>query len=394
MVDALMKTYAPQPVAFSHGQGAWLWDEQGNKYLDAVAGVAVCSLGHAHPAIAEALCDQAGKLMHCSNLYEIPLQQRLGEALTAVAGMERVFFGNSGAEANEAAIKLARLYGHHRNIEEPAIIVTEGSFHGRTMATLSATGNRKVQAGFEPLVHGFIRVPYNDLDAIRTVATNSKNVVAVLVEPVQGEGGVNVPDPAYLAGVHQICRENQWLYMLDEIQTGMCRTGKWFAYQHEQAKPDVMTLAKSLGNGMPIGACLARGEAAELFGPGSHGSTYGGNPLASRVALTVIETMQSMGAAERAAALGEQLRNRFHQALDSLPGVVSVRGKGLMLGIELDRPCTELVGLAREWGLLINVTAERVIRLLPPLILSESEAEQLATGVIELVNTFLSEEAR
>jgi acetylornithine aminotransferase len=388
MSDALMNTYARLPVAFERGAGAVLWDVDGREYLDALSGIAVCNLGHAHPAVAAAIGAQASTLVHTSNLYGIPKQEQLAEKLTALSGMDRVFFANSGAEANEAAIKLARLHGHHRGIEQPAIVVMENSFHGRTLATLSATGNRKVQAGFEPLVSGFVRVPYGDLDALRTVAENNANVVAVLLEPVQGEGGVNIPADDYLGGVRELCDRQQWLMMLDEVQTGMGRTGRWFGFQHSGAVPDVMTLAKGLGNGVPIGACLARGEAADVLQPGHHGSTFGGNPLVVSAALAVIDTMEKERLVERAAELGTRLKEGFQARLGGHPAVQSIRNLGLMLGITLDRPCTELVNAALEAGLLINVTSERTIRLLPPLILSNEQADRIVDIVSGLVETF------
>jgi acetylornithine aminotransferase len=392
MPDALMNTYARLPITFEKGDGAWLWDTDGKQYLDALSGIAVCSLGHAHPAVTEALCQQAGQLVHTSNIYGIRHQQTLGEKLAALAGMDRVFFSNSGAEANEAAIKLARLFGHAQGVAQPTIIVMEGSFHGRTLATLSATGNRKVQAGFEPLVSGFLRVPYNDLGAIEAVAKNNHNVVAVLVEPVQGEGGIRIPDAGYLPGIRKLCDDNNWLMMLDEIQTGMCRSGQWFGFQHfgNNATPDVMTLAKALGNGVPIGACLARGQAAEQFQPGHHGSTYGGNPLACRAALAVIDTMEQDKLATRAQQLGERLLNAFQQALADVDGVAEIRGQGMLLAIELDRPCAELVTQALAAGLLINVTANNVIRLLPPLVLTDAEADQLVATLSPVISQFLS----
>ena len=384
-----MPTYARLPVAFSRGEGAWLWDQQGRKYLDALSGVAVCALGHAHPAVTDAVCDQARQLIHTSNWYGIPLQEQLAQRLCELSAMETVFFGNSGAEANEAAIKLARLYGHRRGVLNPTIIVTEGSFHGRTLATLSATGNRRIQAGFEPLVTGFNRVPYNDIDAVRQVADRNPDVVAVLVEPIQGEGGVVVPAAGYLAELRQLCDTRGWLLMLDEIQTGMGRTGKWFAYQHDNLLPDVMTLAKALGNGVPIGACLARGPAAAVFQPGNHGSTYGGNPLACRAAMAVVETLTQQNLVERAAQLGTRLLTGLRDQLAGTKGVREIRGRGLMLGIELDRPCKELMTQALERGLLLNVTAERVVRLLPPLIISDAEADQIISTVSELVRGFV-----
>ncbi|MES9939842.1 MAG: aspartate aminotransferase family protein [Candidatus Thiodiazotropha sp. 6PLUC2] len=389
MADSLMTTYLRLPVAFERGEGAWLWDSEENKYLDAVTGVAVCGLGHAHPEIAKALCDQANTLLHTSNLYRIPLQEKLGARLCSLASMERAFFANSGAEANEAAIKIARLYGNKKEIKNPAIIVMEQSFHGRTLATLSATGSRKVQAGFEPLVQGFVRVPYDDIEAITEIAKHHNNVVAVLVEPVQGEGGVNIPAPDYLKRIREICDQHQWLMMLDEIQTGIGRTGKLFAHQHENSLPDVMTLAKGLGNGMPIGACLARGAAAEVLAPGNHGSTFGGNPLACRVAMSVLDVMESQNLSERAAQLGQHLQRGFESELGDLSGVVTIRSKGLIIGIEMDRPCGELVSSALNMGLLINVTAGNVIRLLPPLIISDEECEEIIEKVSTLVADFL-----
>ncbi len=393
MSDALMTTYARLPVTFEKGEGAWLWDSNGKKYLDAVSGVAVCGLGHAHPKVAEALCRQAQTLVHTSNLYGIANQQALGERLVRAAGMDRVFFSNSGAEANEAAIKLARLYGHQKGIDNPLIIVAEGSFHGRTLATLSATGNRKVQAGFEPLVTGFVRVPYDDVEAIRTVAKNSVGVAAILVEPIQGEGGVQVPTEGYLRDIRELCDAHGWLMMLDEIQTGMGRTGEMFACKHEGVLPDVMTLAKGLGNGMPIGACLARGAAAELFKPGNHGSTFGGNPLACAAGLAVLDVLEQNDLATRAENLGTRMLLGLAEALNGNTHVTDIRGKGLMIGIELDRPCGDLVKRALEQGLLINVTAERTVRLLPPLILSDAEADQIVQQVSALVNDFLRENA-
>ena len=386
----VMQTYARQPVAFVRGDGAYLWDTQGRKYLDAVAGVAVCALGHAHPGVAEALCDQAKTLVHTSNLYQVDLQERLADRLCAVAEMDAVFFGNSGAEANEAAIKLARLHGNNKKLRNPTIIVTEGSFHGRTLATLSATGNRKIQAGFEPLVSGFNRVPYNDVDAVRQVGDNNPDVVAVLVEPVLGEGGIIIPAPGYLAALRALCTERGWLLMLDEIQTGLCRTGRWFAYQHEDARPDVMTLAKSLGNGVPIGACLARGEAARLFQPGNHGSTFGGNPLACRAALAVIEHLDTGKLHERAATLGQRMHDGLTKQLHGVNGVAQIRSKGLMIGIELDRPCADVKSKALERGVLVNVTAEKVVRLLPPLVISDADADNIVTVVSESIRALLA----
>lgn len=390
MTNYLMPVFSPLPIAFERGEGAWLWDTQGKKYLDALSGVAVCGLGHAHPAVTDAVCIQARKLLHTSNWYEIPAQRPLAERLCRLSGMENVFFCNSGAEANEAAIKLARLYGHQRKVRTPTIIVMEGAFHGRTLATLTATGNRKIQAGFEPLVQGFNRAPYNDLAAVEAVGDNNPNVVAVLVEPVLGEGGIVIPDEGYLRGLRRICDARGWLLMLDEIQTGVGRTGRWFAYQHEDILPDVMTLAKGLGNGVPIGACLARGPAAEVFQPGAHGSTFGGNPLACTAALSVVETLEKQKLVERAGALGERLLHGVEASLQGWAGIKSIRGKGLMLAIELDRPAKELMQLAADAGLLINVTAEKVVRLLPPLILSDAEADELVARLTAVIQAFLS----
>lgn len=388
MSNALMTTYARLPVSFERGAGAWLWDTQGRKYLDALSGIAVCGLGHAHPAVTEAITQQAARLLHTSNHYGVPKQEELAQQLTRLAGMEKAFFCNSGAEANEAAIKIARLYGHGKGISVPTVVVAEGSFHGRTLATLTATANRRVQAGFEPLVQGFLRVAYNDLDALRVIANNSPNVVAVLIEPIQGESGVNIPDEDYLAGVRALCDKHGWLMMLDEVQTGMCRTGKWFAFQHASLQPDIITLAKALGNGVPIGACLARGTAATVFKPGNHATTFGGNPLACSAALAVIETLEKGHFASRAALLGERMLAGFMRALDGNAQVRQIRGKGLMIAIELERPCPELTMQALAQGLLINVTAERVVRLLPPLILSDAEADQIVSGVSSLIVDF------
>ncbi len=391
MADHLMSTYARLPVRFDRGDGIWLWDTEGRQYLDALSGIAVCALGHAHPGVGQALAEQAGRLVHTSNLYGIDLQEQLADRLCRISGMERVFFCNSGAEANEAAIKIARLYGHGRDITCPAIIVMENSFHGRTMATLTATGNRKVQAGFEPLVRGFIRVPFNDLEAIRAIAATKSDTVAVLVEPIQGEGGIHVPDEDYLAGIRAICDEQGWLMMLDEIQTGIGRTGNWFAFQHAALLPDVLTVAKALGNGVPIGACLARGSAAECLQPGSHGTTFGGNPLSARAALAVLDAIESDDLVASAGRVGQQLLAGFRNNLADTPGVTDIRGSGLMIGIELDRPCGDLVRRALDRGLLINVTAERVIRLLPPLVTTTHQADIIIEKVSELVTEFLAE---
>jgi len=387
--EHLMKTYAPLDVTFDHGEGAYLWDSKQQKYLDAVCGIAVCGLGHAHPAITRTICEQASKLLHTSNLYQITNQQHLADQLCEVSGMSRVFFSNSGAEANEAAIKIARLYGHQKNISNPNIIVMENSFHGRTMATLSATGNRKVQAGFEPLVQGFVRAPYNNIAAIKNIADNNNNVVAILVEPVQGEAGINVPDRDYLDQLREICDQQDWLLMLDEIQTGMGRTGKWFAFQHNNILPDVMTLAKGLGNGVPIGACLANAKTGEIMKPGNHGSTFGGNPLMCATASTVVDTIQSEKLMVNAEQLGAHMLNRFKENLKKVKGVRDVRGLGLMIGIELEHDCTELTKVALEKHLLINVTAGKVIRLLPALIINQQQADEIVNTVTDLVITSL-----
>ncbi|MCK7578340.1 MAG: aspartate aminotransferase family protein [Chromatiales bacterium] len=391
MSEPLMATYNRLPVTFDRGEGVWLWDTNGKRYLDALSGIAVCGLGHAHPSVRDALCEQAGRLIHTSNLYGVAEQERLGALLTGQAGMDRVFFANSGAEANEAAIKLARLHAHRRGIENPAILVAENSFHGRTLATLSATGNRKVQAGFEPLVQGFVRVPYDDLDAIETAAANRPNIVAILIEPIQGEGGIRLPSDDYLVRLRELCDRSGWLLMLDEIQTGMGRTGRLFAFQHAGIQPDVVTLAKGLGNGMPIGACLARGAAAEVFSPGSHGSTFGGNPLACRVGRAVLETLIDENLTENAEVQGAYLIDSLRAALSETRGVVEIRGRGLMVGVELDRPCGALVGQALDAGLLINVTAERVIRLLPPLIIDRAQVDELVGTLTGLIHGFLGD---
>jgi acetylornithine aminotransferase len=386
-----MSTYNRIPVGFKRGLGPWLWDEVGNQYLDAISGLGVCGLGHGHPELAQAISDQAAKLLHTSNLYEIPLQESLGRQLCRLSGMQRAFFCNSGAEANELAIKIARRYGHDRDIQRPVIVVMDRAFHGRTLATLSASAGRKVQAGFEPLVSGFARVPYDDFAAVE--ALTDPSIVAVLVEPVQGEGGVNVPTPGYLTGLAEICRERSWLLMMDEVQSGLCRTGRWFAFQHEEIEPDVDTLAKALANGVPIGACLAAGRAAEVMGPGSHGSTFGGNPLAARAALTVLDVMERDDLAKRAVELGLRIQEYLKEALEGQQGVVDIRGLGLMIGIELDRPCGDLVGMALDAGLLINVTNERVVRLLPPLVTTDDEADQIVDIVVREMRSFLQDPA-
>lgn len=386
----LMNTYARLPVAFMHGKGARVFDEAGRGYLDALAGIAVSTLGHAHPRLVKAIADQAGRILHASNIYRIREQEQLGDRLAALSGMDEVFLCNSGCEANEAAIKLARLFGHQKGIDAPAIVVMERAFHGRTLATLSATGNRKVQAGFEPLVGGFVRVPFDDLVAVEQVAANNQNVVAVLIEPIQGEGGINVAHADYLQGLRRICDARGWLLMFDEVQCGIGRTGYWFAGQHAGVRPDVMTLAKGLGSGVPVGACLAAGPAAGVFKPGNHGSTFGGNPLACTAALTTLAVIEEDGLLGRAAALGERLRAEFARALEGQAGVAAIRGDGLMIGIELDRPCGDLVMRALERGLLINVTAEKVIRLLPALVFSDADAQELVSLLAPLIREFLA----
>ncbi len=388
MLETLMPNYTRLPVTFTKGEGAWLWDAEGNRYLDALSGIAVCGLGHTHPAITEAICDQAQTLLHTSNLYGIAYQQTLADKLIQISGMETVFFCNSGAEANEAALKIARLYGRHLKIDVPTVIVVEGAFHGRTLATLTATGNPKVRQGFEPLMPGFIRVPYNDLQAIENVALQHSEVVAVLVEPLQGEGGIQIPDASYLTKLRKLCDKHNWLLMLDEIQTGIGRTGKWFAYQHDNILPDVLSLAKGLGNGIPVGACLARGKVASIFQPGTHGSTFGGNPFACRVALTVLETIEKNDLISRVNQLSQRFTEGFSQKLN-IAGVKAVRTKGLLIGIELDKPCGELVQQALAKSLLINVTAGNVIRLLPPFILTDEQVDEVIDKISQLVQHFL-----
>ncbi|HAG96865.1 MAG: aspartate aminotransferase family protein [Pseudomonadales bacterium] len=389
--SGLMTTYKPMSVTFEKGDGVWLYDTEGKQYLDCITGIAVCGLGHCHPRVTQTIQDQAQRLVHTSNLYRIRYQEELGARLAEISNMEACFFGNSGAEANECAIKIARLYGHNKGIEKPAIVVADQSFHGRTLATLSATGNRKVQAGFEPLVQGFVRSPYNDLDAIRTIAANNTNVVAVMVEPVQGEGGINIPADDYLSGLRQICDDNGWLLILDEIQTGNGRTGTYFNYQQHGILPDVVTTAKGLGNGLPIGACLARGEAANTLKPGNHGSTYGGNPLCCATALTVVNTLVEENLPQRAAELGRRIVDNLKTQLESVAMVREVRGKGLMIGIELTQACSPLVALAKDRGLLINVTAEKVIRLLPALTMSDEESDNMVNLLSQLIKEYAAQ---
>jgi acetylornithine/N-succinyldiaminopimelate aminotransferase len=388
MMTTLMNTYGARTLTLTKGEGSRVWDDKGNSYLDAISGIAVCGLGYSHPAVTKALTEQIGTLIHCSNYYNIPTQQRLADLLIQQSGMDKVFFSNSGAEANEAAIKIARKYGNEKGVKNPAIIVTANSFHGRTLATLSATGNPKVQIGFEPLVEGFIRVPYNDVAAVKAAAAEHGNIVAILVEPVQGEGGVRVPAADYLNELRAIADANGWLLMLDEIQTGNGRTGTFFAYQHNGILPDVVTTAKGLGNGVPIGACIARGKAAEVLQPGNHGTTFGGNPLATRAGVAVVETLLAEGLIETAKALGDKLLADFKTKLAGNPKVVDIRGKGLMIGIELNAPAAELMDKARAKGILINVTSVNTIRLLPTFILTDAEANELVTKVVELVTEF------
>lgn len=387
----LMNTYARLPVSFTHGNGVWLWDSNGKRYLDALSGIAVNTLGHAHPSLTANLAKQANKLIHVSNLYQVSEQEIAAEKLCTLARMQQAFFCNSGCEANEAAIKLARLYGHQQNIDNPAIIVMEKAFHGRTLATLSATGNRKVQAGFEPLVKGFVRVPYNDLDAVQQVAEHNHDVIAVLVEPIQGEGGIRTLDIHYLENLRKICDQYNWLLMLDEVQCGIGRTGKWFAHQHTGILPDVMTLAKGIGSGIPVGVCLAAGKAANIFKPGNHGSTFGGNPLACVAVQTTLTVMEQDQLIQNAATVGEFLLQNLRSRLASVAGVVEIRGQGLMIGIELNRNCLELVRHALDEGLLINVTDEKVIRLLPAIIFTPDEAQQLLDKLCPLIINFLAQ---
>lgn len=387
-MSSLMNTYGARTLTLTKGEGSRVWDDQGNSYLDGISGIAVCGLGYAHPAVTRAISEQAGNLLHVSNLYNIPQQQRLGELLTGITGMDKAFFSNSGAEANEAAIKIARKYGNDKGVKNPAIIVMENSFHGRTLATLSATGNTKVQKGFEPLVEGFVRVPFNDVPAVNAAIAANSNVVAILVEPVQGEGGVRVPAPDYLNQLRALADEHSLLLMLDEIQTGNGRTGTFFAFQHNNILPDVLTTAKGLGNGVPIGACLAHGAAADVLQPGNHGTTFGGNPLACSAGVAVIETLTSGNWLAQVQHLSDKLLAGFRNALGNHPKVVDIRGKGLMIGIELNAPCPELVQKGRDLGVLINVTAGNTIRLLPTFILSDAEADELISKVVQLVTEF------
>ena len=385
---ALMNTYGTPSIALVKGEGAWLWDAQGNKYLDALSGIAVCGLGHSHPSVAKAIAEQAGLLTHCSNYFSIPNQEMLADKLCTASGMSNVFFGNSGAEANEAALKIARLHGHKKGIKLPTILVMDNAFHGRTLATLSASGGRRVQAGFEPLVRGFARAPFNDMESLKIVADNNTDICAILVEPIQGEGGVRLASTGYLRQLREFCDQRGWLLMLDEVQTGNGRTGKYFYFQHSGIIPDVVTTSKGLGNGVPIGACLAHGEAAQLMQPGNHGSTFGGNPLACAAALATINTLQDDHLIERAAVLGDRIMASFKTALAGVEHVVEIRGKGCMIGIELNKPCKSLFSAAMTAGLIINVTADTVIRLLPPFIMTDDQADQVLAILTPLIKDF------
>ncbi len=389
--NALMNTYGTRAATLEKGEGAWLWDANGNKYLDALSGIAVCGLGHSHPAVAKAVSEQAATLTHCSNFFSIPNQEKLAEKLCNASGMENVFFGNSGAEANEAAIKIARLHGHKKGIKLPTVLVMDNAFHGRTLATLTASGSRKVQAGFEPLIRGFVRAPFDNIEALETIADNNAEICAVLVEPIQGEGGVRVASDNYLQQLRALCDAKGWLLMLDEVQTGNGRTGKYFCYQHSGILPDVVTTSKGLGNGVPIGACLAQGEAAQLMQPGNHGSTFGGNPLACAAALATITSIENGGLMQRASHIGDRIMNGLRAELEGVEQVVAIRGKGCMIGVELNRPCKSLFAAAMAKGLIINVTADSVVRLLPPLIMSDSEADQVVAILAPLIKHFAAD---
>lgn len=389
MIMALITAYNPMPITFSHGKGIWLYDEQGNKYLDALSGIAVCGLGHAHPEITQTIADQAAKLIHCSNGFHIKEQEKLAEKLTQMSGMKQAFFANSGAEANEAAIKLSRLYGHKKGIETPSIIVMERAFHGRTMATLTASGSRKVQAGFEPLVPGFIRAPFNDLEAIKKIAANREDVVAVMLEPIQGEGGIFPVDEGYLSAVAALCEQNDWLLILDEIQTGNARTGKLFSFMHYDIKPDIVTTAKGLANGLPISVCLMANKAIDLFKPGNHGSTFGGNPLACATALTVLNIIERDNICDQVIKNSNYLFNQLIEHLDKHPHVKAIRGKGFMIGIELDRAAADMRSLGLKNRILFNITADTVVRLLPPLIINREEIDELVQRMVLTINEFI-----
>ena len=385
MSTHLMTTYAPLPVAFERGEGAWLWDEHGRRYLDAISGLGVCALGHGHPELARVIGEQAATLIHTGNLVRIPWQETLADKLAGITGMDRVFFGNSGAEAIECALKITRIVGHQRGHDNPGVIVMEKSFHGRTMAALSATGSRKVQAGFEPLVSGFVRAPFGELEAIEKIARHSSGITAVLAEPIQGESGVRPAPPGYLAGLRSICDEQGWLLIFDEIQSGLCRSGRWYAHQYEDIRPDILTTAKALANGLPVGACVAAGEAADAMQPGQHGSTFGGNPLVSRAACTVLDIMRDENLAGHAESLGRSMMQGFRKRLGDDPRVLEIRGRGLMIGIELDRSAAPARQHALDAGLLVNVTQENIIRLLPPLIIDREQSEQIVSVVCDSI---------
>ncbi len=388
MVQGLMTTYMPLPVQLSHGKGAIVWDKEGNEYIDALGGIAVCALGHDYPEVTTVIQQQAAKLLHTSNLFEIEYQINLAKKLTKVSGMDALYCGNSGAEANEAAFKLCRLYGHQKNIDIPHIVVMEKAFHGRTLGCLSASGSHKVQAGFEPLVQGFVRCPYNDLNALETILKNDHTIVAVMLEPIQGEGGIIVPDDGYLAGVRSLCDAHECLMVLDEIQTGVGRTGSFYNYQQANILPDIVTSAKALGNGIPIGACLTHGVASDLFKPGNHGSTFGGNPLSTRVACTVIDTIIKHKLAQKAQKMGQKIMTRLQQELSDNPHVKGIRGKGLMIGVELDKPCRDILNIGLEQGILFNVTANSVLRLVPPYIITEEQAEAISIRLINCIHHY------
>ncbi|CAM4390838.1 MAG: Acetylornithine aminotransferase [Legionella sp.] len=385
---ALITSYNPMPITFTHGEGVWLYDDQGKAYLDGLSGIAVCGLGHAHPDVTKTIQEQAAKLLHTSNTFHIKQQELLAEKLTSMAGMEQVFFANSGAEANEAAIKLTRLYGHKKGIETPSIIVMERAFHGRTMATLTASGSRKVQAGFEPLVPGFIRAPFNDIEAIRTIAANREDVVAVMLEPIQGEGGIYAAEEGYLRAVAKLCEQHDWMLILDEIQTGNGRTGKLYACMHHDIQPDILTTAKGLGNGVPIGACLMSKKATDLFKPGNHGSTFGGNPLACATALTVLEIIERDKICDLVTRNSALLMDKLIQNLGEHPHVKAIRGKGYMIGVELDRPAMDMRNIGLANGIIFNVTADTVVRLLPPLTITEEEIDELVKRLTQTINQF------
>jgi len=389
MTSALSPIYGRLPVAFERGQGVWLWDTEGKKYLDGLSGIGVSCLGHAHPALVNAIADQAAKVIHTSNIYEIPLQAELAERITAISGMSEVFFMNSGAEANEGAIKLARLFGHLKGVEVPTIISMDSSWHGRTLGTLAATGSEKARQGFGPYPAGFMQVTYNDLDAVTQAGNDCPDVVAILVEVLQGEGGIRPSDLAYLKALRQLCDERGWLLMIDEVQSGIGRTGKWLAHQWADILPDVITLAKGLGGGVPIGAVAARGPAAGILKPGHHGTTFGGSPLVCAAALAVLNTLEQDELLAHATSVGQTMFERLHAGLDHLDGIMEIRGRGLMIGIELNRPCADLARRALDAGLLINVTRDKVVRLLPPLIITPDEARELVDRLITLITQYL-----